>query len=328
MGCVCRGHLGGDERLALARHLLTGESSLLGRRIELLAVRKDGSHIPVELTVVQIPGVQPPAFTGHLRDLSERKRAEDTSATLRSMLQELLVARDIQQSVLPRHVPKLPGMQVAGMVRPAAQCSGDFYDYLTTANGLAMIALGDVSGHGIGPALVATETATCLRTLSRTHGRVDHLLTEANAILSEATPSGTFLTMILVAIDPQTRSLTYANAGHPSGLIVGEGRRFKQELANMDLPLAVSPDVVFEQRDAVSLVTGNLLVLVSDGLLEAWSPEGEAFGRDRLRETVCELQPESADTVVERLYDTVRAFTRWAPQHDDMSAIAIKVTSG
>lgn len=313
------------HRLALSQYLLTGESSVLGRRVELQALHKDGGQIPVELTIVQIPGSQPPVFTGHLRDLSERNRAADTSAKLRSVLQELLVARDIQLSVLPRQVPDLPGIQVASTVRAAAQCSGDFYDYLRTGSGHAVIALGDVSGHGIGPALVAAEAATCLRTLSRTYGRVDYLLTEANAILCEATPIATFLTMILVSIDPHTRSLTYANAGHPSGLIVGPGSRIKQELASMDLPLAVSPDVVFEQREGVTLDPGDLLVLVSDGLIEAWFPDGEAFGRDRLRDAVCSLQPESADTVVERLYDTVRAFTRWAPQHDDMSAVAVKV---
>ena len=324
-GLIIPARLRDQHRLALARYVLTGEGDMIGRREESRALCKGGGEFPVEVTVTRLPGAGPPVFTWHLRDLSERKQAEDTSASLRNVLRELLVARDIQESVLPKRVPRLPGVQVAGMVRAAAECSGDFYDYLTTPNGQAVIALGDVSGHGIGPALVAAETATCLRTLSRTYGRVDHLLTEANAILAEATPCTTFLTMILVSIDPDSRRVAYANAGHPSGLIVGPGGDVKHELASMDLPLAVSADVVFEQCDGASLAPGDLLVLVSDGLLEAWSPDGQAFGRDRLRAAVCALQPESAETVIERLYDTVRAFTRWAPQHDDMSVIAVKV---
>ena len=316
------------HRLGLARHVLKPASPTVGRRLETRAVRKDGSEFPAEVTVTPIACVGPPRFTVYLRDLSERRRAEETTASLRAVLQQLLVARDIQESILPRSVPCLPGIQVAGIVRASAQCSGDFYDYLTTPSGATAVALGDASGHGVGPALVAAETATCLRTLARTYDGVDHLLTAANAILAGATPPETFVTMILVSIDPATRSLTYANAGHPSGLIVGGGGRVKAELASMDLPMAVCADVVFERGGPVTLVPGDLVVLVSDGLLEAWSPDGEAFGARRLREAVCGLQPESAAVVVERLYATVRAFTRWAPQHDDMSAVAIKVVGG
>lgn len=316
-----------QHRLALARDLVTGVSPMVGQRVETFAVRRDGEEFPVELAMVRVSGVGPPTFTGFVRDLSERRRADETFASLRAVLQELLVARDIQQGVLPKRFPPLPGVEVAGMVRAAAQCSGDFYDYLTAADGRPVIALGDAAGHGLGPALVAVETATCLRALARTYARVEHLLTEANAILADVTPPAAFVTMILVGIDPETRSLTFANAGHPPGLVVGRDGRVRAELASTDLPLAVSPDVAYEQGDSVPLEPGDLVVLVSDGLLEAWSAAGEAFGRARLREAACGLHRDSAASAVERLYDAVRAFARWEPQHDDMTVVAIKVAA-
>lgn len=314
------------HRLGLASALVTGAGPMLGRRVETLAVRKDGEEFPVEVTVTGVKGADgAPTFTGYVRDISERRVADQTTARLRAVLQELLVARDIQESVLPRRVPRLPGIEVAGMVRAAAQCSGDFYDYLTLPDGRSVVALGDVSGHGVGPALVAAETAMCLRTLARVYGRVDHLFTEANAILADATPPATFVTMMLLDVDPVTRTLYYANAGHPTGLIIGPDCRVKAELESMDLPLAVSPDVAYERGGPLTLAPGDLVLMVSDGVLEAWSPDGQPFGRHRLREVACGLQPESAATVVERLYDAVRAFTQYAPQHDDISAVALKV---
>jgi PAS domain S-box-containing protein len=313
-------------RQALSSHTAPGPSRMLSHRVETFAVRRGGvEEFPVELAVVRVPGPGPPSFTGFVRDLSERRRADDTSASLRAVLQELLVARDIQEGVLPKRVPRLPGIQLAGMVRAAAQCSGDFYDFLTAADGGALIALGDASGHGLGPALVAVETATCLRTLAHTFSRVDHLLTEANAILADGTPVAAFITMILVGIDAEARRLTYANAGHPAGLVVDRDGRLKAELASSELPLAVTPNVVFQQGGPLSLDPGDLVVLVSDGLLEAWSPEGVAFGRARLYEAICAVRHESAAAVVEHLYDTVRSFTRWVPQHDDMTSVVLKV---
>ena len=251
--------------------------------------------------------------------------AAAAAAALSALRRELEVARRIQTSILARHAPAIPGLEVAGIVRPAAQCSGDFLDYLPLPGGCLGVALGDVSGHGLGPALIAAQTSTCLRTLTRVcGGRIDHLMTEANALLHQSTPGESFVSMAIVAVDPVSNALHYVNAGHPPALLFGADGTFRAELEAGDLPLAVAPDTSYRLEGPVALRRGELVVLVSDGLLEAWSEGGDSFGRQRLRQLVSANHRLPCAELVQAVYDGVRAFSGRGPQHDDMSVVALR----
>lgn len=263
------------------------------------------------------------------QDVTDRTRDdEEAAAALSAVRRELQVARRIQLSILPKHPPTIPGFEIAGMVRPAAACSGDFLDYLPLTGGATAVALGDVSGHGLGPALVAAQTSTCLRTLTRLCGRIDHLLTEANALVFQATPGESFVSLAMLAVDPVSNALHYVNAGHPPGMLFDAGGNLKAVLESGDLPLAVAPDTQYRLEGPAVLRRGDLVVLASDGLLEAWSDKGDAFGARRLRELLranCHLP---CQQLIEAVYDGVREFSGWEPQHDDMSIIAVRALCG
>ena len=265
-----------------------------------------------------------------LQDLGDPTLADAGAApgvgpeALDAVRRELEVARRIQLGILPERPQAMPGMEVAGMVRPAAQCSGDFLDYLPLPGGQIGIALGDVSGHGLGPALIAAQTATCLRTLARLYGRADHLLTEVNALVHQSTPGESFVTLAMVVVDPASRALHYVNAGHPPGLLFDAAGELRAELESSDLPLAVAPDTEYRLSGPLVLRPGDLLMLASDGLLEAWSGGGEGFGKRRLRDLVRAHRHLSCSQLIEAVYASVREFSEWGPQEDDMSLIALR----
>ena len=293
---------------------------------------KDGSMrtVLISMQPCRGPDGEPGLARCFTHDITDRQRAEEAVSALRTVWRELQVARDIQMSVLPARVPDVPGLEIAALMRPANHCSGDFYDFLPLPVGCLGVALGDVSGHGLGPALVAAETATCLRTLARVYARVDHILTEANSVLAGATPGTTFVTLALLGIDPDARALHYVNAGHPPVLVFDRHGRLRAELRSGDLPLAVAPDTTYVLDGPVSLAAGDLVVMVSDGLLEAWAPDGDpgsAFGQPRLCELVQAHHDRPAAELTESLYGAARRFSDWRPQHDDISVVAIKVLS-
>lgn len=262
------------------------------------------------------------------QDVTDSARDEEAGAALAAVRRELQVARGIQLSILPKHPPAVRGFEIAGIVRPAAACSGDFLDYLQLTGGLTGVALGDVSGHGLGPALVAAQTSTCLRTLTRMYGRIDHLLCEANSLVFQSTPPESFVSLAMLAVDPVSSALHYVNAGHPPGLLFDSAGNLKALLESSDLPLAVAPDTQYRLEGPVVLRRGDLVVLASDGLLEAWSPSGDSFRSARLRELVRAHHHLPCQELVEAVYREVREFSRWETQHDDMSVVAVRALCG
>ena len=318
-------HADHDLAARLLRHLVRGGTM---RGVAGRLRRKDGGLRHVLLSSGpcwrdgELAGAH--CFTQEVAEGADAASAEALSAVRR----ELKVARQIQLSILPKHPPVVPGLEIAGLVRPAADCSGDFLDYLTLPTGAVGVALGDVSGHGLGPALVAAQTSTSLRTLARMYGRIDHLLTEANSLVFQSMPPETFASLAMLAFDPVSNALHYVNAGHPSGLLFDAAGNLKASLESSDVPLAVAPDTQYRLEGPVVLRRGDLVVLASDGLLEAWSADEDVFGSARLRELVRAHRHLPAGELVEAVYAGVRAFGGWGPQHDDMSVVAVRALGG
>src|SRR3954468_12862077 len=212
------------ERLSIAhqgsvsRYLQAGLRRPNWRATETLARRKDGAEIPIEVSFSDMVLNGERRFVGFVRDITDRKRAEKE---LRQNKEQFRVAREIQQRLFPKSAPLLEGFDIAGATYPAEATGGDYFDYLPMLNDRLGIVVGDVTGHGVGPALLMAETRAYLRILAGRREDVGEILTRANGVLSEDVGNERFVTLFLARIDPKTRELVYASAGHPSGYILG-----------------------------------------------------------------------------------------------------------
>jgi serine phosphatase RsbU (regulator of sigma subunit)/anti-sigma regulatory factor (Ser/Thr protein kinase) len=235
--------------------------------------------------------------------------------------QELRVARLIQQTLLPKELPALPGWQLAAYYQPARAVGGDFYDFLSFSDGRLGIVIGDVTDKGVPAALVMATTRSILRTAAQeglaTPGAV---LARANDLLFPDIPPRMFVTCLYGILNPHTGALVYANAGHDLPHQRQEGGAV--ELRATGMPLGLMPGMSYEERETI-LAPGDSVLFYSDGLVEAHNPAREMFGFPRLMS----LMAEWTDTtpLIERMLNELAAFTGadWE-QEDDVTLVALQ----
>jgi serine phosphatase RsbU (regulator of sigma subunit) len=244
---------------------------------------------------------------------------------LRATTAELDAARKIQQALLPVEVPELPGFDLAGAWHPAEATCGDYFDIIPMGERYVGLVVGDVCGHGLGPALVMASTRACLRTLALTQTDVSKIMTVANRMLADDLSSERFVTMFFARLDVVTRSISYAGAGHRAYLMGSAGE--VTALNSTWMPLGLDRDAVVPCGPETALSPGDMLVLVTDGVEDAMSIEGESFGHKKVMAVAREHRHEPAQRIVNRIiHQSVAEFTRGAPQDDDFTAVVLKVS--
>jgi phosphoserine phosphatase RsbU/P len=262
------------------------------------------------------------AIAAQLGGVIQRKRAEQE---LRATEEEFRAARDIQERLFPKEPPRIAGFDISGWSHPASAAGGDYFDYLPMLRERWGVVVGDVTGHGIGPALLMAETRAYLRVLAQSHEDLGAILTAANRVLADDVGVERFITMLLVSLDIRTRILSYANAGHPSGFVLNAAGDIKAELRRTGVPLGIKPDTDYQTARQLQLDSGDLVLLLTDGIDEAVSPREELFGIDRALAVVRDRRTRPAIEVVEALDQAVREFSESAPQLDDATAVVIRV---
>ena len=232
------------------------------------------------------------------------------------MSREAHEARIIQQALLPKSSPYVPGFAISGLSIPAGAVGGDWYDFIPLSNGKWGLVLADVSGKGTAAALLMSATRGMLRSLAEAGCGPGEVLGRLNNLMVEDFPSGRFVTMVYAVLDPASRTLTFANAGHLRPLLVNEhSAHFLDTDRGMPLGLAAGG---FSEVE-VPLSAGSRLVFYSDGITEAANPADEEYGAGRLEQhlsgTGC--SPES-------ILQDVRTFVNGAGLQDDATVIFIK----
>ncbi len=249
-----------------------------------------------------------------------RQREESEMRRIRTELSE---AQNIQMGLLPTEAPDTKGFDVAGMSVPATQVGGDFYDYVTVANGQTAIAVADAAGKGLRGAMNAVLTNGMLYEVSRFKSEADVILTDLNSGLAPRMYGPSFIALNLAILDETTRQIDYANGGQPYP-VLKRGNDII-EIENSDLPLGSMRTVEYESA-TFDLREGDILIFHTDGLIEALNPAEEMYGTDRLKESVSRI-PEgcNAAEVVEHLVVDVRNFVGEAEQYDDMTIVVIRI---
>jgi serine phosphatase RsbU (regulator of sigma subunit) len=263
-------------------------------------------------------------FEAALGEAESRRRVEQ-------MERDLGVARSIQRALLPRGQPSIPGFEIAGWNRPADQTGGDYYDWQQLPDGNWIVTLADVSGHGVGPALVTAGCRAYMRAMSQHDGDLASMASRINRLLADDLPDGRFVTMVSVLIDP-AGPLALLSAGHgPIVLYVGATGEVRDIMPG-DMPLAIDAGQSFGPAQAVTLAEGDVLALVTDGFVE-WArpgPEGrrEFFGLPRLREALRRHSNLPAREMIEAVAADVAAFAGAARQQDDLTMVVIRRVRG
>ncbi|RKU16956.1 hypothetical protein C6500_17185 [Candidatus Poribacteria bacterium] len=249
-----------------------------------------------------------------------RQREEAEMQRIRAELSE---AQNIQMGLLPTEAPDTKGFDVAGLSVPATQVGGDFYDYLTVANGQTAIAVADAAGKGLRGAMNAVLTNGMLYEVSRFKSEADIILTDLNAGLAPRMYGPSFIALNLAVLDEEKKRIDYANGGQPYPVL----KRGEEiiEIESSDLPLGSMKKVEYESV-TFDLNAGDILIFHTDGLIEALNTDEEMYGTERLNESVSKIPDNfTAAEVIQSLVEDVHTFVGEAEQYDDLTIVVVKI---
>jgi serine phosphatase RsbU (regulator of sigma subunit) len=228
------------------------------------------------------------ALSQHIAIALEKAQMHLESVQKAKLEQALELASAVQSGLVSRIPRDIPGLELHGFYRPAERTSGDFFDFVKLKDGRLAIVIGDVSGHGVGPALVTATAQATLRTGLKMMPTPAAALTFLNQDLSERIDSGTFLTLLLLTLNTDGW-LEICNAGHHAAILVRRGEVISPQ--GHSLALGFSPDANYDIDEILKLESGDVLVAFTDGLIEAHDPadRDKLFGEDRLRDLLVKL---------------------------------------
>jgi sigma-B regulation protein RsbU (phosphoserine phosphatase) len=238
---------------------------------------------------------------------------------------QMSLARAVQQQFYRMPPPQVDGFDFAGAAFPADATGGDYFDFVLLPDDSLGIVIGDVSGHGVGSALLMTELRAYLRAYARQSADISEILTWMNEALVADIEHGRYATLIFCQLHPDSRKLVYANAGHTSGFILNSQGDVKQRLDSINIPLGFLPGHKFTCSDPILLEPGDILALLTDGITEAEKPDQEPFGAERALGFIQAHREDSAQDIVTKLFHTVRDFSDGLPQVDDITSVICRV---
>jgi serine phosphatase RsbU (regulator of sigma subunit) len=255
------------------------------------------------------------SYTRIKENLRDRQRMEH----------ELAMARQVQHSFLPAAPPKLAGFEFAAAYRAAREVGGDFYDFLSVADGRLGIVVGDVMGKGMPAALMMVRIMSDMRFIAAGERDPAAILRRLNEGFAQREGETSFVTMLFMALDPAARTLTIANAGHwPPLLRRGVAGGFKPlEMEEVGFAVGAVPEAQYRQYE-VALTPGDCLMTFTDGVTEAEGAGGAYFGAQRLAQ--CLNLPEGRpEALVQRVVSDVQSFCGQRPQSDDLTLLCLGV---
>ena len=301
---------------------------------------QEASQRVVRAIPLMVPGGQPIGVVtiseelqdDSFADLRERdlqmagflNQATRAFQTVSSRRQELTLAGRVQASLLPDRPPEIPGWQIAATWKPARETSGDFYDFVSLPNGRVGIVVADVVDKGMGAALLMALSRTLIRTYATEFpNHPEHLLQVTNQRILTDIDAGLFVTLFYGVLDPSTGNLTYSNAGHPHPYLITPGETPSiTALSGSGMPLGVSEEAEW-QPGSVNISPGAMLLMYTDGVLEAQNQRGEFLGEEGIKGIIQSQMGQSAQAVQDALLSGVKAFTGPEPQVDDITLMVL-----
>jgi serine phosphatase RsbU (regulator of sigma subunit) len=239
------------------------------------------------------------------------------------MLEQLSLARLIQASFLPEKLPQNPGWDFAAVLQPARVVAGDYYDFIELPGNKLGLLIADVADKGLGPALYMALSRTLIRTFAAQYiENPEIVLAEANTRILQDARANLFVTVFYGVLDLESGDLSYCNAGHSPPMRLHSGDGQIQLLGNTGMPLGIEPEPVF-RGSTVRLEPGNLLLLYTDGLMDAQNSQGEFINRQYLHDLVMSQHGCQANEVQQAILNEIKIFSESAAQFDDITMMVI-----
>jgi sigma-B regulation protein RsbU (phosphoserine phosphatase) len=257
------------------------------------------------------------------RAYGELQEAQAQLIAQEAMRRELRLARDIQQRMLPRALPQLPGFEIGARILPAQEVGGDFYDLFPLDDGRVGLVVGDVCGKGVPAALYMALVSSLLRAEAVRSATPDEALHQLNRHLNSRGAESLFVTLLYGVLDPRARTLDYVRAGHEYPLVWAADGALLPVPRGRSIPVGLLPDAVIE-RATIPLPPGVGVLFSSDGVSEAQSAGQELFGRERLLELIGAYAATPAQALCDQLLAALATFQGAAPQADDITLLAVR----
>lgn len=252
-----------------------------------------------------------------------QRLAEEQAARAR-IERDLSIARDIQQSFLPRTPPELPGFELAAWSLPADQTGGDYYDWQVLPDGNVAISLADVTGHGIGPALVTAVCRAYARASFPATNDIGTALNRINDLLVEDLTEGRFVTFVVALLNVSSAQVRMLSAGHGPLFLYRAAEHRVHSFDAHNIPFGIAPRAGYDAPALLDLQPGDILALVTDGFLEWSNPRGDMFGADRFVQQLLADRDLPPAQLIQALYRAVQAHAAGRPQQDDLTAVVLK----
>ena len=275
-----------------------------------------------------ITGVAAAMVAGAVRGyfLSSLREA-DARAELAGVRKSLEIARQIQQSLLPREPIHVAGFEVAAWSRPADETGGDYYDWFALPDGRMAVVIADVTGHGIGPAMLMAVCRAYARASVPNMDPLRAAIVQLNRLVSHDFDDGRFVTFAVALLSPDHDEIELLSAGHGPSLVCRRADGAIEEFEGDGLPLGIVPEEEFTEPRRVRMAVGDTLFMVTDGFMEAHNVAGDQFGITRLSASLAAHADGPIAEIVTRIDSEVRAFAGTQPQADDMTAVIIRRTA-
>lgn len=258
------------------------------------------------------------SFNTMVSQLQERMRLKEA----------LGLAMEVQQSLLPRKAPEIDGYDIAGKSIYCDETGGDYYDFLEFSElgeGRIGVAVGDVAGHGIAPALLMTTVRALLRSRLVQPGGLGQMITDVNRLLCiDTSESGNFMTLFFMLIDSGNREVQWVRAGHDPAVVYDSSTDSFSELHGDGIALGVDETWSFQENRQELWSDSQIVLIGTDGIWESENPQGEGFGKKRLREIIRKHKHQTSQEIIHAITDALANHRQTAPQQDDITMVVIK----
>ncbi len=245
----------------------------------------------------------------------------------------LLIAQEIQQNLLPKKPPVISGLDISGASIYSCMLGGDFFDYMDFEEVCCRtpehvgIVVGDVSGHGIYAALLMSTVRAYIRCRSTQPGDIGQILNSVNGMICKDTGvGGHFITLFYLDVNPGKKEIRWVRAGHEAALLFKAESRAFYELKGEGSVLGVTADAGYAQQSLDGLKIGDIILIGTDGAWEARNPEGEMFGKDRIKSIVQQNTGRCTSDILQEIVAAVTAFQQSPIPADDVTLVVIKFT--
>lgn len=281
--------------------------------------------VPIYALTLLAAGIIAGIVAGQIRQhVMAALREAETKRKLEAIQHDLDMARSIQQSLLPKEKPDTQSFDIAGWNQPADETGGDYFDWITLPDGRVVAILADVTGHGIGPALLATSCRAHARSIFDAHPDLTQAMAKLNETIWVDHARGRFVTFVAAICSRNGEEVEVLSAGHGPILFYSRASDSFSEVDAQAVPFGILPTFNTDPPSRISFKRGDMLLLSTDGFFEWENKVGEQFGVERLSNTLRASRDRSAGDIIRSLHEAVLAFSGGTGQQDDLTAVLIK----